>query len=71
MSYLSQNRNKGILVMNRTKSAFAATFLAVLAALFLSTQSAVAQEASDIDTSDIVEMVLGNPDAEVTVVEYA
>lgn len=57
--------------MNRTKSAFAATFLAVLAALFLSTQSAVAQEASDIDTSDIVEMVLGNPDAEVTVVEYA
>ena len=57
--------------MNRTKSAFAATFLAVLAALFLSTQSAVAQEASDIDTSDIIEMVLGNPDAEVTVVEYA
>ena len=57
--------------MNRTKSAFAATFLAVLAALFLSTQSAVAQEANDIDTSDIVEMVLGNPDAEVTVVEYA
>jgi len=57
--------------MNRTKSAFAATFLAVLAALFLSTQSAVAQEANDIDTSEIVEMVLGNPDAEVTVVEYA
>ncbi len=57
--------------MNRTKSAFAATFLAVLAALFLSTQSAVAQEANDIDTSDIIEMVLGNPDAEVTVVEYA
>lgn len=57
--------------MNRTKSAFAATFLAVLAALFVSTQSAVAQEATDIDTSDIIEMVLGNPDAEVTVVEYA
>jgi protein-disulfide isomerase len=57
--------------MNRTKSAFAATFLAVLAALFVSTQSAVAQEANDIDTSDIIEMVLGNPDAEVTVVEYA
>ena len=30
-----------------------------------------AQEASDIDTSTIAEMQLGNPDAPVTVIEYA
>lgn len=30
-----------------------------------------AQEASDIDTSGIVDMRLGNPDANVTVIEYA
>ena len=30
-----------------------------------------AQEAADIDTSIVAEMSLGNPDAEVTVVEYA
>ena len=71
MSYLSLNRNKGILVMNRIKSAFAATTLAMLAALFLSSQPALAQDATDVDTSDIPEMVLGNPDADVTVVEYA
>lgn len=33
--------------------------------------AANAQEASDVDTSSIVEMSLGNPDAPVTVVEYA
>ena len=57
--------------MNRFKSAFVATTLAVLAALFVSTHAAMAQDATDVDTSDITEMVLGNPDAEVTVVEYA
>lgn len=30
-----------------------------------------AQEASEIDTSSIVEMTMGNPDAAVTVIEYA
>ena len=57
--------------MNRIKSAFAASAFAMLAALFLSSQPALAQDASDVDTSDIPEMVLGNPDAEVTVIEYA
>lgn len=33
--------------------------------------AAHAQEAEDIDTSSIVEMTLGNPDAPVTVIEYA
>jgi protein-disulfide isomerase len=33
--------------------------------------AANAQEAGDVDTSSIVEMTLGNPDAPVTVVEYA
>jgi protein-disulfide isomerase len=33
--------------------------------------AASAQESGDIDTSSIVEMTLGNPDAPVTVVEYA
>lgn len=30
-----------------------------------------AQEAAEIDTSSITEMTMGNPDAEVTVIEYA
>ncbi len=30
-----------------------------------------AQEAADVDTSDIIEMSMGNPDAAVTVIEYA
>ncbi|WP_299966598.1 DsbA family protein [uncultured Roseobacter sp.] len=33
--------------------------------------AANAQEAEDLDTSSIVEMSLGNPDAPVTVIEYA
>ena len=33
--------------------------------------AASAQEASEVDTSTIVEMVQGNPDAEVTLIEYA
>ncbi|MBT8459047.1 MAG: DsbA family protein [Boseongicola sp.] len=57
--------------MNRIKSALAATTLALLAALFVTSQSAMAQDADSVDTSDIPEMVLGNRDADVTVVEYA
>lgn len=57
--------------MNRIKSAFAAATLALLAALFVTSQSAMAQDADSVDTSDIPEMVLGNRDADVTVVEYA
>ena len=30
-----------------------------------------AQEAADIDTSGVIEMTMGNPDADVTVIEYA
>ena len=30
-----------------------------------------AQEAGDIDTSGVLEMSMGNPDADVTVIEYA
>ena len=33
--------------------------------------SALAQEAGSVDTSRVVEMSLGNPDADVTVIEYA
>lgn len=33
--------------------------------------AANAQEAADVDTSSIVDMALGNPDAPVTVIEYA
>jgi protein-disulfide isomerase len=33
--------------------------------------AANAQEAGDVDTSSIVEMTMGNPDAPVTVIEYA
>ena len=33
--------------------------------------TAEAQDAADVDTSGIIEMSLGNPDAEVTVIEYA
>lgn len=33
--------------------------------------AAYAQEAEDIDTSSIIEMTMGNPDAPVTVIEYA
>ena len=33
--------------------------------------TAEAQEAGDVDTSGILEMSLGNPDAAVTVIEYA
>lgn len=57
--------------MIRSKPIFAATLFAVVAAFFLSANFAMAQDAPDIDTSDIPDMVLGNPDAEVTVIEYA
>jgi len=58
-----------------------AGFFAVLAgALLLSGQrssdgvslgAAMAQDAASVDTSMVKEMVLGNPDAKVTVIEYA
>lgn len=35
------------------------------------TLAANAQDAGDIDTSGVLEMSIGNPDAEVTVIEYA
>lgn len=55
--------------MTRPLTAFAATIFALVAAL--SFGAANAQNAADIDTSDVQEMTLGNPDAEVTVIEYA
>ncbi|QMU58410.1 MAG: thioredoxin domain-containing protein [Boseongicola sp.] len=57
--------------MTRPITALAGIFFAMVTALFLSTQFAMAQDASDIDTSDIPEMSIGNPDAAVTIVEYA
>ena len=55
--------------MTRPMTAFAATLFALLAAVSFGTANA--QDASAIDTSDVPEMSLGNPDAEVTVIEYA
>ena len=57
--------------MNRTRPAVLATIFAMVAAFFLTTQFAHAQDADAVDTSDIPEMTLGNPEAEVTVIEYA
>ena len=57
--------------MTRTFSAFGATFLAALLAFGILTGASEAQDAADIDTSDVPEMTLGNPDAAVTVIEYA
>ena len=54
-----------------SKPRLATMMLAMMAALLMSVLPATAQDASDIDTSEIPEMILGNPDAEVTVVEYA
>lgn len=36
-----------------------------------SLSAAVAQEGGDVDTSGVLEMSIGNPDADVTVIEYA
>ncbi len=57
--------------MTRPITAFAAFTFALFAALAFSLQTATAQDAADVDTSMIAEMSLGNPDATVTVIEYA
>jgi protein-disulfide isomerase len=66
--------------MTRTLTIFAALALIALGGWALTTRTAqtpdpfgaaFAQDASQIDTSMIQEMTLGNPDATVTVIEYA
>lgn len=57
--------------MPRYLTHLAAPAVALMLAMFVTLQAAQAQEAADIDTSDIAEMSMGNPDATVTVVEYA
>ena len=56
--------------MTRPMTALAAFVLTVFAALALVASPAQAQDA-EVDTSGIVEMTMGDPDAPVTVVEYA
>ncbi|MXQ09428.1 thioredoxin domain-containing protein [Alphaproteobacteria bacterium GH1-50] len=56
--------------MTRPMTALAAFVLTVFAALALVASPAQAQDA-DVDTSGIVEMTMGDPDAPVTVIEYA
>jgi len=55
-------------MMNFSRSLTAA---AVSVTLSLGAFAAFAQDAADVDTSGIVEMQMGNPDAAVTVIEYA
>ena len=55
--------------MTRLKTAFAAALVGLVSAAFLAVGPAQAQDAADIDTSDIIEMRLGNPDAEVASIE--
>ncbi len=57
--------------MPRYLTGLAASAAALMFAMFVTLQAAQAQEAADIDTSDIAEMSLGNPHATVTVIEYA
>ncbi len=57
--------------MNRILATYAALAIALIFAMVFASQTALAQDASDIDTSDIPDMSIGNPDATVTVVEYA
>ena len=57
--------------MPRYLTGLAASAAALILAMFVTLQTAQAQEAADIDTSDIAEMSLGNPHATVTVIEYA
>ena len=67
--------------MTRKLTVLATLALVALAGTFLYTQTrtadtepfgaAFAQSADDVDTSMIKEMSLGNPDAKVTVIEYA
>lgn len=53
--------------MKRTLTALAAVALIAFGSVF----AATAQEAADIDTSMVQDMAIGNPDATVTVIEYA
>ncbi|NNE86629.1 MAG: DsbA family protein [Silicimonas sp.] len=61
--------------MKRTLTALAALALIALGGMFAVPQTlgfdAQAQEAADIDTSMIKDMSIGNPDATVTIIEYA
>lgn len=61
--------------MKRTLTALAALALIALGSMFAAPQTvnfaANAQEAADIDTSMVKDMSIGNPDATVTVIEYA
>ena len=61
--------------MKRTLTALAALAFIAVGGMFAAPQTlgfdAQAQEAADIDTSMIKEMSIGNPDAAVTVIEYA
>ena len=59
------------MIVTRFFAARAASTVALIFAAFVTSQAVLAQDASDIDTSDIPEMSIGNPDALVTVVEYA
>ena len=54
--------------MVRKLQALAAT---LVTALLLSVSAVSAQDAADVDTSDVPEMSIGNPEAAVTVIEYA
>ena len=58
--------------MTRRLTALAAIgLIALLGAIFHAPGAAFAQSADEVDTSMIKEMSLGNPDAKVTVIEYA
>jgi len=61
--------------MKRTLTALAALALIAIGGMFAAPQTvnfaASAQEAADIDTSMVKDMSIGNPDATVTVIEYA
>ncbi len=56
--------------MTRPMTALAAFVLTLFAALAISAPMAAAQD-SEVNTSSIVEMQVGNPDAAVTEIEYA
>ncbi|MGI9393205.1 MAG: DsbA family protein [Boseongicola sp.] len=57
--------------MTRFLTVRSARAIALVFAIVFASQSAMAQDAADIDTSGIPEMSIGNPEATVTVIEYA
>ncbi len=61
--------------MKRTLTVLAAMAMMVLGAVAVAPQTlglaAQAQEAADIDTSMVKDMSIGNPDSNVTIIEYA